>query len=157
MAEQVQVALSPTTLAIMAHYWNNIDNVMQAWKDASETLDKAKQVEMDLRRAVFEVKFPGHGEGTTRVPLANGYHLKAVGKMNYNLANKEGETEGALTKLAAAGPEGAFIADRLVKWTPELSITEYRKLAPHYKTIIDTVLTIKPGAPTLEIEAPKTQ
>ena len=112
---------------------------------------------MALRKAIFEVQFPNHSEGTARVPLGNGYQLKAVGKLNYKLDNKDGATEKALEELETAGNEGKFLADRLVKWSPELSITEYRKLDPQYKVIIDKVLTINPGAPTLEIEEPKAE
>lgn len=157
MNDQTQAPpYSPTTVELLKKFWT-IDNVMAAWVAAETKLQEVKLEEMLLRKAVFEVKFPGIPEGTHRVPLANGYQLKAVGKLNYNLANKEGQTEKALEELEKLGPKGAFLADRLVKWSPELSITEYRQLEPQYKAIIDTVLTVKPAAPTLEIEPPKVE
>lgn len=157
MTDQTQApTYSPTTVELLKKFWT-IDNIMAAWVQAETKLQEVKLDEMLLRKAVFEVKFPNIQEGTHRVPLANGYQLKAVGKLNYKLANKQGETEKVLEELEKTGNKGAFLADRLVKWSPELSITEYRQLDPQYKTIIDKVLTVTPGAPTLEIEEPKVE
>jgi hypothetical protein len=83
--------------------------------------------------------------------LGNGYKLKAKRPISYKL---DANTRAALDEIAALGNEGPFIADRLVKWKPELSISEYGKLSEGYKTIIDKVLTTTPGLPVIELVKP---
>lgn len=147
--------MTPETERVLKANWNDINAVMLEWTKAQAALNDAKLNEAVLRKAVFELKFPNPSEGTQRAELGNGYFLKAVHKINYTLDDKDGKTDKALEELEKTGNEGAFLADRLVSWKPELSISEYRKLAPQYKAIIDTVLTTRPGMPTLEIETPK--
>jgi hypothetical protein len=45
--------------------------------------------------------------------------------------------------------------DQLVKWKPEVAISEYRKLTEEERLRFDQCLVIKPGAPSLEIMHPK--
>jgi hypothetical protein len=45
--------------------------------------------------------------------------------------------------------------DKLVKWKPEVAITEYRKLTEEERNRFDQCLVIKPGSPSLEIVIPK--
>lgn len=129
---------------------------LQKWIDAKKALDAAKDLEMQAREAVVEA-FPFDAdkeEGTQNLPLANGWKLKVVKKLNYNLDNTDDKVDKALSAIEKLGPEGVFIAERLVKWKPDLSISEYRKLAPKFQNIIDSVLTKKPGAPSLELIDP---
>lgn len=129
---------------------------LQKWLDAKKALDVAKQTESKARTAVVEA-FPFDAnvqEGTQRLPLANGWELKVVKKLNYKLDDKDGATDKALEKIEKLGPEGVFIAERLVKWKPDISVAEYRKLDDKFKTIIDSVLTTTPGLPTLELIDP---
>jgi hypothetical protein len=147
--------LSVASQQVLQKHWNDVNAVMLRWQELKQELEALVLAERLYRTTIFESRFPTAEEGTNRVELGNGYHLKAVAKYNYTLANKENETERALEAMEKIGNEGAFIADRLVRWSPELSVKEYRSLAPEYKAVIDTVLTIKPGMPTLEIEAPK--
>jgi len=133
------------------------DEILQKWLDSKKALDAAKATEMTDREAV--VAALGFSEekveGTERVDLANGWQLKAVKKQNYNLKNTNGECDAALDKLEASGPEGKFIAERLVKWKPDLSIKEWRELAPKHQALFAEVLTITPGAVSLELIEPK--
>lgn len=148
---------SAETMMLLQKYWG-IDNVMLEWRRAKDELDECKEREAALRRAVFEVKFPNKTEGTQRVELGKGYKLKAVYPMTYNCGTKPDDlakVTNGLNELAALGEEAKFIAQRVVKWMPEISITEYRQLKPEYKMIVDKFVTIKPGSPQLEIEEPK--
>jgi hypothetical protein len=143
------------------------DAMLGDWEQSKRALEAAKAAEMELRKQVVQFNFNTQKlEGTERVDLANGWQLKAVKKLNYNLVSPvEGVTavdavDAALTEIEGLGPDGKFIAERLVKWTPELSISEYRKLdempnGEAYKRIIDKVVETKSGAPTLEIVPPK--
>jgi hypothetical protein len=45
--------------------------------------------------------------------------------------------------------------DELVKWKPEVSITEYRKLTDNERAYFDQCLIIKDGSPQLEVVIPK--
>ena len=138
------------------------DALLAAWEASKTALETAKADEMAARKAFVDFSFdPNKREGTERIELHNGYEAKAVKKLNYTFKSYDPEIEVAdavditLQKLEATGPEGKFIANRLVKWTPSLSLSEYRDLAPQYKAIVDTVIETKEGAPTLEIVAPK--
>lgn len=137
------------------------DQLLLAWQTADKALEVAKAQENLLRRSVVARYLTQPNEGMNNVELGKGYLLKIQQPFNYTLSNSEkpksGEplaTDKALDAIKALGNEGKFIADRLVKWKPELSITEYRNLAPQYKAVIDKALTITPGLPTIEIKAP---
>lgn len=128
------------------------------WTESAKKLAEAKEIELALRNEVIALNFEGHKEsGTENVELGNGYKLKAVFKLNYRLNNTDDAVDKALSKLEKAGTEGAFIAERLVKWKPELSVTEYGKLDPKFKKIIDEVITTSPGTPSLELVEPKSK
>lgn len=143
------------------------DKMLADWEQSKRDLEAAKAREMELRKEVVTFNFDHTKlEGTERVDLANGYQLKAVKKLNYALVSPvEGVSvvdavDTALSKMEAMGPEGKFIADRVVKWSAELSLTEYRKLdelpnGKAYKAILNTVIETREGAPTLEIVPPK--
>jgi len=97
--------------------------------------------------------------------LGNGYQLKAGVKYNYNLDSDNNKIEDALLRIGKVSNEGPFIADRLISWTPNFLLTEYRQLqesaqagSPQAKEmlkIVGEILTITDAAPTLEIKQPK--
>lgn len=152
--------LSPDTQLVAAKHNNDVNQVMLAWRTAAEQLEQCKLAEQVYRKAVFEMKFPDAKEGTQRVELGNGYYLKAVYPLNYNLSKDN--TEAAQDAIGKLSPKADVIADRLVRWTPELSVKEYRLLmadtteeGKQIQTLLSTVLTITPGMPRLEIEEPK--
>lgn len=128
--------------------------LLQNWDTSKKSLEAAKESEMNFRNMVTHEFFPDAKEGTQRVELPAGYALKLVAKTNYTFDDKEA-MHGALCEIETTGEHGAFIAQRLVSFTPKLSVAEYKKLSPQYKVIIDRVLTSKPAAPALEIEEPK--
>lgn len=124
-------------------------------------LDKAKADEMAFRLLAVSVGFNTDKPGTQRVELEGGYAAKGVIKYNYGWVKGPDDRidkkaiDAALTRIEERTPQGAYIAEHLVKWTPDLSLTEYKKLAPEDKAIIDAVIVTTDAAPTLEIEAPK--
>jgi hypothetical protein len=150
--------VSPETQILLQKYWSK-DGILKAWQEAKGQLDEVKEREAALRKSVFELEFPSPTEGTQRVPLGNGYMLKAVYPLRYECPKdkvlKFAQTEQGLEELAKLGPEAGFVADRLIEWEPVVQIKEYRTLKPEYKTIVDKFVTIKPGSPQLEIEPPK--
>lgn len=129
--------------------------ILGAWHVADQKLATAKAEEMELRKQVAELFFKNPEEGTNTHELADGFKLKLNFKLNYRLDKDNAKVEAALETLDKMGNEGTFIAERIVGWKPELSVAEYRKLENKYKTVINGVLTISPGSPSLEIVAPK--
>lgn len=128
-----------------------------------EALTKIKDEEMTLRKYIVNRAFPEKHEGTNTVELGNGYQLKAAVKFNYTLADND-TVEKTLDKIAKIGNQGNFIADRLVSWTPNFLITEYRNLveaapasaeAQEILSIVGEMLTINEAAPELNIKEPK--
>lgn len=101
-------------------------------------------------------------EGVNNYDLGKGYMLKVTYGYNYSLSESEKPKNGgmvkatsfALEQLRTMGNEGIFIADRLVKWKPELSISEYRKLSAEHKAVIDKALTVSVAAPKVELKEP---
>lgn len=137
----------------------NRDELILKWQEATKALALAKEVELSLRNAVIQANFSaemsptGLNEGTHNIELGNGYRLKAVGKLNYNVSTEAAEK--ALDAIAKSGPEGKFVAARLVTWSPRLSLTEWRNLPDKLRKVFSPALTITPATPTLEIVEPK--
>lgn len=138
----------------------NRDDAIQQWRTAKLIAAQAAAHELELRKALFATMFPNAHEGMNTVPLGNGWELKGDYKFNYNLDRKA--IDGVLDKIEALGERGKLIAERLVKFSPELSLTEYRKISGTDATdqdkviasLINTVLTVKPGTPALEVKEP---
>jgi hypothetical protein len=130
------------------------DKLIVAWKTAKEELAIAKVAESQLRKLVIETLFPTHKEeGTENFELGNGYKVKAVFKQTYSLSADD--VVGCLEQMAELDEAGKVYAERLVKFKPELSTSEYKKLPEPYKALIDLILTVKPASPSLELVEPK--
>ena len=142
----------------------NEDQLLMEHKKLQDDLTSLKEKEMELRKYIVNRAFPKKEEGTNTKELGNGYELKAVVKFNYKLADND-VVEKTLAEIAAVGNEGAFIADRLVGWTPTFYKTEYNKLqqdaeggnetARKILKLTERMLTITDAAPTLTIKEPK--
>lgn len=143
----------------------NQDGVMMLWKYYKDQLDRFKELEMDYRKICVSFLVPTKTEGTTNVELGSGYVAKAVTKFNYKLKENDA-VDSALDKISKVGNQGAFIAERLVSWTPNFLKTEYTTLqeeadkgSADAKAILEIVesemLTITDAAPTLTIVEPK--
>jgi hypothetical protein len=145
---------------------------IQIWLDAKATLESAKATEAESRLVVTQTLFPTPKKGTQRFQLANGYAVKLVCGYNFTLGDKDktgddgvkisiaAQVEAVQDAIEALGPEGSFIADRVIKWKPELSVTEYEKLGESAiglkaKELIDAILTVTPATPQLSFEEPK--
>ena len=139
----------------------NRDAKILAWEAAVKALAAAKDAEAALRREVLAEAFQfdpeALREGTENFELGNGYKLKAVFKISRNLNNENEAVDKVLSKIEKTGAEGQFIAERLVKWKPELSVSEYKKLPEKFKKLFDEVVTSKEATPSLELVAPKSK
>ena len=129
-------------------------------ENAKTQLEYWKKIEGELRQEIFRNVFANPKEGVNNFVIGNGMTLKAKHTINYTLKEtKEGaETSAILDQIEKLGNEGSFLAERLVSWKPDLSLKEYKELDPanndthkQIKALVDTVLTTKPGMPTLEV------
>lgn len=141
------------------------DELLMLHLDLKNTIEKLKADEMDLRKYIINRAFPNKQEGMNTLELGEGYKLKAGVKYNYKLDSDNKNVNAMLNELAATGNDGSFIAERLVSWTPNFLLTEYRVIQEEAETgnplakerlrIIAKALTITDAAPTLEIKEPK--
>jgi hypothetical protein len=137
-------------------------NAIKAWRDAKAAAASAVIAERNLRAEMVALCFPEAKIGTNNLDIGQGYKLKYVKSLNYKLDTGDvdavtglSNTDRALDTIRSTGNEGAFIADRLVKWKPELSLTEYKALSDTFKKIINTVVTTSDASPEVEMVPPK--
>ncbi len=146
---------------------------IQSWLNNKEAATNAADLERQCRDRVTATLFPTPKKGTQRYALSGGYAVKLVYTIGYTLGDKDKaddagmkipirkQVEAVLEQVAKLGNEGPLLADRLVKWKPELDVKEYEALEgdnPTHveaKKLIDSILTTKPGAPQLAWEEPK--
>jgi len=127
---------------------------LSAWLISCDEAEAAKARELELRKEVLaQAGFDAAAAGTKTLPLGAGYVLASVTRLYHKLDGPK--TRVALDVIRAAGPVGVLIADRLVKWSAELSLSEYKKLGAKQKRAIDKALTITPGQASLELRTPK--
>lgn len=140
------------------------DQVLMTHQAMKAEIERLKEEEMEMRKYIVARAFPDKKEGMNTKELGNGYELKAQVKYNYNLADND-IVEAGLEKIEKLGNEGSFIADRLVSWSPNFLLKEYRQLQEDAKkgskfateclAVISDFLTITEAAPTVDIKAPK--
>lgn len=137
------------------------DALILEWREKQAQLSKLKDEEMALRKQVLGELFSFDPEvlreGTENFELGQGYKVKAVFKIDYKLNNENDAVDKVLTKMEKAGAEGAVLAERLVKWEPKLSISEYKKLPDKFRKLIDEIVTTKEATPSVELVAPKSK
>lgn len=131
------------------------EQLLAEWQEASRQLALWKEIENNARNATVAAFFPDDAtdpdaKGTRNYVLAEGAKLKCVFKQNVTIAKGE-PLETALTKIEAMGERGKLIAERVIRWKPELDAKEYDAMPDDMRVILDTVITTKPGTPALEV------
>lgn len=143
--------------------------LVMAWSEAKYNATFFADVEMTARKALSAAAFGATvGPGTHRFGFANGYTLKLGQRETLEFVELEGVAGDKARqifdledRIGALGGEAPFLVERLIKWAPSVSKTEYDKLDPSnpmhvkIKEMIDTHLVTKKGAPALELEDPK--
>jgi len=141
------------------------DGMLLLWQRSKEMLDHWKALEMEYRKVCAALLVPDKQEGMQTVELGAGYEAKVGVKYNYKLSNDNDIVWSGLDKIKALGNEGTFIADRLVSWSPNFLLTEYRQLqedaekgsafAKDAIKVISEFMTVEEASPTLSIKEPK--
>jgi len=119
------------------------------WNEAQSQLSALKEREMNLRKEIFSAIFPTPAEGTNTSELPDGWKIKGVYKLNYSL------DDAALTVALKELRKHRVAVDTLVTYKPSLSVSEYKKLDPKWKQVLASAVEVKPGAPALDLIAPK--
>jgi hypothetical protein len=124
------------------------------WANADYALKKAKADEGAKRAELVKACFPdGLVEGTNRAELAGGYVVKAVVTPRPKIPDIP-LLKAAIAKLEAVGEAGKLLAQRLVKWKPELSVGEWKKLEPKHRAMFAKAVSIEPSGPAVELIEP---
>lgn len=146
------------------------DEALVKWNEAKRVKAEAEALEMSLRKFCVAILPQTTAapqplqEGTNNFELGAGYVAKVVAKFNYKLDSDTKKVQKCADAMTRVSNEGGFIADRLFNWKVDISVSEYRKLDEEAKTslphkqmleLVNQVLTMSPGAPTLEIKEPK--
>ena len=133
---------------------NKRNQLLADWDYAEKQLSAAKEREKSLRLAVHAEFFDSEEKaGTYKEKLGQGWQLKLTCKDNVKVDEPE-IVQTMLTELAKL-EGGSDAAKDLFKWKPTLSQTAYKKLSLAHKQIVDSVLTVSPGLPAIELFPPK--
>jgi hypothetical protein len=130
------------------------DDSILEWTRSAVELATAKKEENTLREFVVKTCFPTHKDaGTENFELGKGYKLKAVFKLNFKFPDID-KLNKALDAFEAKGDAGKLLSERVVKWKPELSLTEYKQLPAEYAELLTPCIETSPGTPSLELVIP---
>lgn len=131
---------------------------LATWFKKKAQLAKLKGEEAMLRSRIFKFYFPTPTEGSkdNKVPLNDGTGAILQADYVINRTVDEHQLDGLKEAMFAEGSNLPQLdLTKLIKWKPELSITEYRKLSDEERLVLDRCLVIKPGSPQMEIKVPK--
>lgn len=136
-----------TQLANKLH--NDRTRLFDAWQEKKKAFELAQAEEREARAAMMEAWSDRMND-----PMADGAEsidtgfgtLTITHKIDYKVTGAEDAVETALDKIEASQEGGNVIAERLVKFKPELSVREYKLLTEAQRKIVDAVLTIKPAS-----------
>lgn len=121
---------------------------LEAWRQADMALKAAKELELTLRKELFDATFNTDKEGVHKAPLNEGWTLEA--SLPYNRTLDQELVPDTLRMLYTMNASAA-----LIKTKYELSVAEYRKLDAQQKKTVDAILTTKPGTPSIKLVPPK--
>lgn len=139
------------------------DRLLAKWEAEKLVLSAAKESEMQSRVAVGEFQFPTamRKSGVNKAPLNNGFQIKLGHTVNHKIVASNQAVEDAEAIAPTLGNEATFLFDRIITWEAKFSVGEYKKLDPlseehaKVKQLVDTLIEVSNGAPSLEIVAPK--
>lgn len=79
--------------------------------------------------------------------------IKITHKLEYKFTGVPNDRIDTMLDAIEKSQEGGnVIAERLVIWKPELSVSEYKRLMPQQKALVDAILTIKPASKSIELD-----
>lgn len=114
------------------------------WNQIREWMAKGKAREMELRRELVSLFVPNPKEGTNHVQ-GQGFAVTIGHKVSREL------DEAALDAVMPQLPEHLRVVGTLISYRPKFDLKVYRSMSDDERKIFDQALTIKEGAPELEI------
>lgn len=124
-------------------------DMVQEWQRLKRESNEAAFAELTMRKAIVDTFFAGQAEGGKTKKDTDGNSVAATIVVNRRIDRE------LLTVRAEQFREAGINIDELIKYTPELIVGPYRKLADDKRAIFEEVLTISDGTPQLKVEAPK--
>lgn len=162
MIRVTDIETGETTDYADVDYYAKRNDIVSKWQCTKSALDALKTDEMALRKEILSFCFdPKKTKGVEYHDLGNGWKLKADKKINFGwikLNEKEIDRKAvyqALVDIEKLSPEGKLVAERLISWKPDLSLSQYKLLNDNEAAIINKVIVTKPGSPELSIVEPK--
>ena len=122
---------------------------LNEWYECREQLRILQEREKALRLEIMSKVFPEAKEGVNSFPLEDGYVLKGTKVITRKV------DEASLLAIAEQLASSGVSIDSLIRYKPELSVREYKKMNEEQRMIFDQALIIKEGLPQLEIVLPK--
>lgn len=144
-------------------------DTLTQWFKAKRDLALLKGKEMLLRKLIFGHYFPSPREGTNTVVLPDSYQLKGGHVINRKIVEESMQAltyrpilnTDPVTGAAQFGPckleEAGVNPMQIIKWKPELNLTVYRELTEEQMHLVDQMLLIEEGSPSLDITPPSTR
>lgn len=129
-----------------------MSELVKEWEKAKKVLKAAQDKEKSLREQVLNEYWGGYENGafvgTQTEELAEGVKLKA----NFTIKYEADKDASKIQKLIeTAKPELQDSLRRLFKMKFDISVSEYKSLAPNVKKVVDKVITTKPQSPQVEV------
>jgi len=151
MMQTLKTDLEDVRLA-MPTFEGSMDEVIAVWNlhvSVNNLLKDLIPVEMEVRKTLFAMAFPEPVENTNTLELSHGWKLKAMHKFDRKI------DEAAMPDILAELQNLGVNTDILIKYIPQLEMTNYRSMTEENRTIFNQCITTKPGSPSLELIAPK--
>jgi hypothetical protein len=129
---------------------------LRKWYELQQRMAADKTAEALLRSRIYKQFFPTPKEGTNNHPLEDGTGAVLKAKRVVNRKVLEPELDAYKSNSKEEGSNLPKLPwNKLIKYEPKLSMSEYNKLTNDEKKACDMVLEIKDGSPQLEITIPK--
>lgn len=129
-----------------------MSELVKEWEKAKKVLKAAQDKEKSLREQVLNEYWGGYENGafvgTQTEELTEGVKLKASFVIKYE-ADKDASKIQKL--IDTAKPELQDSLRRLFKMKFDISVSEYKTLAPNVKKVVDKVITTKLNSPQIEV------
>lgn len=139
----------------------NRDKFLMDWRAKKATLEAAKKAELEARLQIVEMLHdPSRSGSTETTDLGQGYKLKIKVPVYYGFVkDADGDLpldkiEHILETIENDSEYGKIAAQNIIRWKPELSVTEYKNLQVKYRLLIDDVLVTSEGTPSVELIEP---
>jgi hypothetical protein len=114
---------------------------LEKWMLLSSSLKRIKDEEMTLRREICEEIFAGEVGEFRKKAEYDGRTVTAISTVNRSVDK---------AVLSSIWEDLSEAEQDAINFKPEISVSKYKKLEG--KLLLNEAITVKPGAPTLEVK-----